>query len=133
VVPQWDTERTLALAAKSSPAGGPDLPAFLRDLFGNQPDRWSDSLTGADRWRFVINTLTRIRFCSADGELEFDTGGAARRATGPGTGCPAAPAPHSHRVRPLSTLGLIDSPTLLSIDTSRVWGGTDRGARGPAG
>jgi bis(5'-nucleosyl)-tetraphosphatase (symmetrical) len=42
-------------------------------MYGNEPRRWHDGLQGADRWRFVINTLTRIRFCSADGELEFGT------------------------------------------------------------
>ena len=52
---------------------GPDLGAFLRVMYGNEPARWSDALHGADRWRFVVNALTRIRFCTDDGTLDFKT------------------------------------------------------------
>ena len=128
VVPQWDTERTLALAAEvEALLAGPDLHHFLQVMYGNEPRCWSDALQGADRWRFVINTLTRIRFCSADGELEFDTkDGAGAAPAGywpwyqvPGRASAAQPIAFGH----WSTLGLIDSPTLLSIDTGCVWGG----------
>ncbi|MCV5263088.1 diadenosine tetraphosphatase, partial [Escherichia coli] len=43
---------------------------FLREMYGNQPARWSDELQGHDRLRNVVNTLTRIRFCTPDGHLE---------------------------------------------------------------
>ncbi len=35
--------------------------------------RWSESLAGAERLRFTLNALTRIRFVTADGTLEFAT------------------------------------------------------------
>ena len=74
VVPQWDTARTLALAAEvEALLRGPDLAPFMRRMYGNEPARWHDDLTGFDRWRFVINVLTRIRFCMADGTLDLKT------------------------------------------------------------
>lgn len=128
VVPHWDAARTLALAAEvEAMLAGPDLGSFLRVMYGNEPRQWSDSLHGADRWRFVINTLTRIRFCSADGELEFGAkDGAAAAPPGfmpwyevPGRATAGQPMAFGH----WSTLGLIDRPDLLAIDTGCVWGG----------
>ena len=40
-------------------------------MYGNQPDRWDESLTGPDRWRVVINVLTRMRFCRANGRIDL--------------------------------------------------------------
>ena len=129
VVPQWNLAQTLALAAEvEALLRGPDLPSFLQVMYGNEPARWRDDLAGADRWRFIINTLTRIRFCSAEGELEFASKDGADTA-------PPGFAPwfaHAHRAtagQPVafghwSTLGLINQPTLLAIDTGCVWGGT---------
>ena len=40
-------------------------------MYGNTPPGWSDGLRGADRLRVVVNALTRLRYCSAAGEMEF--------------------------------------------------------------
>ena len=40
-------------------------------MYGNTPSSWSDDLQGADRLRVVVNALTRLRYCSATGEMEF--------------------------------------------------------------
>jgi bis(5'-nucleosyl)-tetraphosphatase (symmetrical) len=118
----------LALAGEvESLLRGPDLAGFLRVMYGNEPARWSDSLQGADRWRFVINTLTRIRFCSDDGTLEMkSTDGADAAPPGfrpwfdvPGRRTAGTPIAFGH----WSTLGLINRPDLLAIDTGCVWGG----------
>ena len=72
VVPQWDLEQTLALAGEiEAVLRGPDLPDMLQQMYGNEPAMWSEALQGAERWRFVINVLTRIRFCTPDGRLEL--------------------------------------------------------------
>ena len=44
---------------------------FIKSMFGNQPDKWNSSLSGFDRYRFIVNALTRMRYCSNDGELNF--------------------------------------------------------------
>jgi bis(5'-nucleosyl)-tetraphosphatase (symmetrical) len=128
VVPQWDAARTLALAAEvQALLAGPDLRAFLQVMYGNEPARWDDRLVGADRWRFVINTLTRIRFCSADGTLELKTKEGAGAAPpgfhpwfeAPGRATAGTPMAFGH----WSTLGLIERPDLLALDTGCLWGG----------
>ncbi|MDP3085099.1 MAG: bis(5'-nucleosyl)-tetraphosphatase (symmetrical), partial [Rubrivivax sp.] len=125
---QWDSAETLSLAAEvETMLRGPDLPAFLQVMYGNEPSRWSPALTGTERWRFVINTLTRIRFCTADGTLDFKT------KDGPEAAPPghfpwyAVPgrrsADQAIAFGHWSTLGLINRPDLLSLDTGCAWGG----------
>ena len=40
-------------------------------MYGNTPDRWSDSLRGDDRLRCIVNGLTRLRYLHADGRMDF--------------------------------------------------------------
>jgi bis(5'-nucleosyl)-tetraphosphatase (symmetrical) len=128
VVPQWDTAQTLALAAEvEALLSGPDLGAFLQVMYGNDPDPWTDTLQGAERWRFVVNTLTRIRFCTDDGRLDFKAKeGAGAAPPGhrpwfdiPGRRTAGQPMAFGH----WSMLGLIARQDLLAIDTGCVWGG----------
>jgi bis(5'-nucleosyl)-tetraphosphatase (symmetrical) len=128
VVPQWGVAQTLSLAAAvQALLRGPDLAAFLRVMYGNQPDQWRDELAGDDRHRFVINALTRLRFCTAEGRLDFKTkdgAGAAQPGYHPWFDAPCRktagqPMAFGH----WSTLGLVNRPDLLGIDTGCVWGG----------
>ncbi len=128
VVPQWTAAQTLALAADvQAQLRGPALSDFLHVMYGNQPDRWREDLQGEARWRLVVNVLTRIRFCSADGQLDFKTKeGAAGAPPGyrpwfevPGRLTADQPIAFGH----WSTLGLINRPDLLALDTGCVWGG----------
>ena len=129
VVPQWDTTKTLALAAEvETLLRGPDLREFMTRMYGNEPRRWDDMLTGFERWRFIVNTLTRIRFCTDDGRLDLDTkDGAGAAPPGhrawfdvPGRGTAGQPVAFGH----WSTLGLVVRPDLLALDTGCVWGGS---------
>jgi bis(5'-nucleosyl)-tetraphosphatase (symmetrical) len=134
VVPQWDADQTLALAAEvQALLSGPDLRAFLTVMYGNEPRRWHDDLAGADRWRFVINVLTRIRFCAADGTLDFTLKEAASAAPAgllpwfdvPGRRSAGTPIAFGH----WSALGLLQRDDLLALDTGCVWGGRLSAAR----
>jgi bis(5'-nucleosyl)-tetraphosphatase (symmetrical) len=72
VLPQWTLEQTLALAAEvESVLRGHDLKANLSEMYGNTPAAWHDQLEGSDRLRVIINALTRLRFCTADGLMDF--------------------------------------------------------------
>jgi len=128
VSPAWDAAQTLALAGEvQAMLRGPDLGDFLPLMYGNQPARWSDTLQGPDRWRHVINVLTRIRFVHADDRLDFKTKeGAATPDSGlvpwfdfPQRASAGTPIAFGH----WSTLGLVNRPDLLGIDTGCVWGG----------
>ncbi len=134
VVPQWDAAQTLALALEvETMLAGPDLRAFLEVMYGNEPSIWRDDLAGADRWRFVVNTLTRIRFCDAAGRLDLETKeGAAAARPGfmpwfdvPGRRTATTPIAFGH----WSMLGLRNEPRLLALDTGCVWGGSLTAAR----
>jgi bis(5'-nucleosyl)-tetraphosphatase (symmetrical) len=134
VVPQWDLADTLTAAAEvEALLRGPDLPGFLHQMYGNQPSRWDPGLSGPDRLRCTINALTRLRFCTADGEMDFKTkDGAGAAPAGfmpwfevPGRRTAEVAIAFGH----WSTLGLLNRPLLLGLDTGCVWGGQLTAAR----
>lgn len=125
VPPQWTREDTLRLAAEVHElVRGPEFAAFLPRMYGDEPSRWSESLQGEERWRFIINALTRMRYCSPNGELEF----ASKETQAPPGYLPWFEVPgRATRGEPIafghwSALGLIDRPDLLGLDTGCVWG-----------
>lgn len=134
VVPQWDATQTLALAGEvQTLLRSEQLAAFLPLMYGNWPNRWSETLQGPERWRFIINVLTRIRFCTADGEMDFLVKEGADAAP-PGTKPWFEVATRRSADSPIafghwSTLGLIDTPLLLGLDTGCLWGGALSAAR----
>ena len=137
VLPQWTAAQTLSLAAEvSRMLNGPDGNLWLQSMYGNLPDRWSNDLEGADRWRVVVNALTRLRFCSSDGQMEFATKDSANAA--PDGFMPWFDVPHRRTAgTPVafghwSTLGLLHRPDLLALDTGCIWGGCLTAARLPA-
>lgn len=128
LAPQWDGATTLALAAEVHAClAGAEVARFLPRMYGNRPDRWDPALAGDDRLRFAINVLTRIRFCAADGTLDF------RAKEGAGAAPPGlmpwfeVPGRRSRgeaiAFGHWSTLGLVQRPDLLALDTGCVWGG----------
>ena len=128
VLPSWDAHKTIALATEvESVLRGGDVGDFLRRMYGNTPASWRDELQGADRLRVIVNALTRLRFCSADGEMEFATKeGVAAAPAGtlpwfdvPGRKTADVTVAFGH----WSTLGLLNRPGLISLDTGCVWGG----------
>lgn len=75
LVPQWDVSKALALAREVEAVlqDKQQLVPFLQNLYGNEPSQWSDDLQGWERLRFIVNVLTRIRFCTTEGVLDFAT------------------------------------------------------------
>jgi bis(5'-nucleosyl)-tetraphosphatase (symmetrical) len=96
-------------------------------MYGNEPAAWSNKLQGSERLRVIINALTRLRFCTVQGEMEFATkegAGAAPEGYLPWFDVPSratanTPVAFGH----WSTLGLINRPNLIALDTGCVWGG----------
>jgi len=134
VLPQWSAAQTLALAAEvEAVLRSADLPVFLREMYGNEPDQWDDTLTGSARLRCIVNALTRLRFCTPDGRMDFATkDGAAAAPPGylpwfevPERASRGTPIAFGH----WSTLGLVARDDLLALDTGCVWGGRLSAAR----
>lgn len=134
VAPQWSARQTLALAGEvEALLRSDDLPGFLQVMYGNEPGRWNPALQGPDRWRFAINVLTRIRFCAADGTLDFQLKESADAAPPhlmpwfdvPGRATAGTPIAFGH----WSTLGTLERDDLLALDTGCVWGGRLTAAR----
>lgn len=135
VLPQWDVPQTLALAAEAENAlRSSDWGVFLHSMYGNQPDAWSPALRGTDRLRLIVNALTRLRFCSSDGVMEFATKDSAAAAPDgfmpwfdvPGRRTAGQPIAFGH----WSTLKASTvRQGVLALDTGCVWGGCLTAAR----
>lgn len=72
VLPQWDVPRVLALAREAENAVRVDT-GFFEVMRGNDPDAWNDAVAGHDRIRAIVNALTRMRFITPEGRMEFKT------------------------------------------------------------
>ncbi|HYS58789.1 MAG TPA: symmetrical bis(5'-nucleosyl)-tetraphosphatase, partial [Burkholderiales bacterium] len=71
-LPQWDVPTAMALAGEvETELRGPRHKEFLAQLYGSRPDRWDDKLRGIDRLRVIVNAMTRLRFCTSEGVMEF--------------------------------------------------------------
>jgi bis(5'-nucleosyl)-tetraphosphatase (symmetrical) len=141
VLPQWSAAQTKALAdelhkALAEPPSWQDLEDFMRHLFGNEPFAWRDDLQGDDRLRVIVNALTRLRFCTPEGVMEFTAKEGLD--TAPSGYIPWFETPNHKALKPSvtvafghwSTLGLNDPqglfhrPGLYCMDTGCVWGQT---------
>ena len=128
VLPQWDVTRTLMLAAEvEATLRGPGLVDFLSEMYGNEPAQWDDSLRGAARLRVIVNALTRLRFCTPEGVMDLKSSGGPDQAPPgflpwfdvPGRKTAGARIAFGH----WSTLGFLQRPDIISLDTGCVWGG----------
>jgi bis(5'-nucleosyl)-tetraphosphatase (symmetrical) len=128
VEPRWSVEDTLERAAEVQAALRSDgWTDFMHHLYGDQPRQWEDRLTGWDRLRVIVNILTRTRYCSPNGELDLAAKegiGAAPTGKVPWFDLPErATAGVTIAFGHWSTLGLLNRPNLLGLDTGCVWGG----------
>jgi bis(5'-nucleosyl)-tetraphosphatase (symmetrical) len=70
--PQLGIEQCLALSREvETVLQSDEFPTFLSAMYGNEPPLWHDDLAGMDRLRVITNFLTRIRYCTAQGEMEL--------------------------------------------------------------
>jgi bis(5'-nucleosyl)-tetraphosphatase (symmetrical) len=127
-LPQWTPEKALALAGEvETVLRGENYRDFLEHMYGNEPRRWHDDLHGMSRLRLITNAMTRLRFCSAEGEIDFAH-------KGPPGSQPKnllpwydVPGRASHDVTVLfghwSALGSLLRPNLAALDTGCLWSG----------
>jgi bis(5'-nucleosyl)-tetraphosphatase (symmetrical) len=127
LLPQWSIKKALALAAEVETAlKGADVNAFLRPLYGNLPNAWRDDLTGDDRLRVIVNAMTRMRLCTANGDMEFKHKLAP--VDMPQGFAPWYDAPErAHSGTPVifghwASLGVFLRPDVIGLDSGCVWG-----------
>ncbi|MBK8164274.1 MAG: symmetrical bis(5'-nucleosyl)-tetraphosphatase [Gammaproteobacteria bacterium] len=126
--PQWDLAQAAARAAEvEAVLSSDDYVAFLRDMYGGKPDRWSEDLRGTDRLRFILNCYTRLRFCDVQGRIHLkEKGSPFGRDDGlkpwfdiPGRASADLNLVFGH----WSTLGRYHAPGVCALDSGCVWGG----------
>ncbi len=128
LAPAWPLSQAKRLANEvemrlrdHSPVG------FLKNLYGNEPSQWNESLSGYERWRCIINYFTRMRFCHRDGSLDFSYKGDI--ANKPHHLLPWFEIPH--RVNANDNIifghwaalgGQTKTPHVFPLDTGCIWG-----------
>jgi bis(5'-nucleosyl)-tetraphosphatase (symmetrical) len=128
LLPQWTVAEAQALAGEVEAAlRAPNWREFLAHLWGSEPAARSGDLSGWPRLRVIVNAMTRLRFCTPDGIMDF-------RAKGKIDGAPPgyapwfeAPARQSADTTLVaghwSALGLKILPNFLALDSGCLWGG----------
>ena len=128
LLPQWSVTQARALAVEvEEKLQGPDYRAVLGELWGSKPVAWSNKLKGAERLRVIVNAMTRMRFCTLDGKMNFEAKGKVENAP---KGCvPWFEVPGRRSADQVlvtghwSALGLRILPNLLTLDSGCLWGG----------
>jgi bis(5'-nucleosyl)-tetraphosphatase (symmetrical) len=128
LLPQWRINDALALSKEvENVLQSDNWQAHFAHLYGNTPVQWNNNLKDFDRLRVIINGLTRLRFCTAEGVMDFKMKENADHA--PIGFLPWFDVPkrqsQSHRIvfGHWSTLGLKIRPDIVALDTGCVWGG----------
>lgn len=127
IPPIWTLQQAQQLAQEVEAQLRSDAyGAFLQEMYGNQPDTWSDDLTGTARWRLITNYFTRMRFCSAQGQLNLTDKESAEQS--PAGFAPWFSLPHAALDAPIlfghwaALEGRSTHPNAIALDTGCVWG-----------
>ena len=127
--PQWTVDEALLRAREvEAVLQGPDAPLWFQRMYGDRPDHWGEDLKGWERLRFIVNCLTRLRYCTADGRLGLDFKGPP--GSQPQRFMPWFEVPgrksidHTLVFGHWSTLGYKRHENVVGLDTGCLWGGS---------
>lgn len=127
--PQWDMPTARSCAREVERALKKDPARLFQMMYGDEPSRWDDALAGAERLRFIVNCFTRLRYVGADGRLALRVKGSPSKSQTKQL-IPWFEAPDVRWRGPRvvfghwSTLGFLNTSTVVSLDTGCVWGGS---------
>lgn len=125
--PQWTIAQARDRADEvEAVLRGPQCVDFFPHMYGDQPDRWDESLDGWERLRFIVNCFTRLRYVDHSGRVMVKVKGApdANQHLTPWFRV-AERRTKSQRIvfGHWSTLGLVMEHNVHALDTGCVWGG----------
>ncbi len=126
--PQWTLDVAQACAAAvEAKLRGAGIKKLMRKLLGSQCDSWSASRPYAEQLGYIINCLTRLRYCDPAGHLELREKGPPGRQPAPYLPWFAAPR-RLHVSEKIvfghwASLGTCNEPGVHALDTGCVWGG----------
>lgn len=73
ISPHWSLQQARESATEVETILRSDKWAWLiENMYANQPDLWDASLQGIERYRYIINAFTRMRFCDKEGRLDME-------------------------------------------------------------
>ena len=109
----------------------PGYRDFLANMWGSEPAAWDEALAGWDRMRVIVNAMTRLRFCTPEGAMEFRAPGSKGPPERGPAGCvPWFSVPNRKSADQTlitghwSGLGFRQEPNLLALDSGCLWGGS---------
>ena len=130
IPPQWTLKKALKCAAEVEHALSDDnlYGPYLDGMYGNEPSKWDNDLTGVARLRVITNYFTRMRFCTREGKLDL------KSKEGADTALPGYAPWFTYKERKTQGLKIIfghwaalegkcDEPGIFALDTGCVWGG----------
>lgn len=73
IPPHWSPAKAMKFAKKAhKKIASAQQHEWLSIMYGEKPNHWDDADDKITKFRYTINALTRMRFCHADGSLDFD-------------------------------------------------------------
>lgn len=130
ISPEWDLQTARQTAREVEAILQSDNWLWLiKNMYTNQPNTWQDNLTGLDRYRYIINAYTRMRFCFPDGALDMQHKVPPRELNHSEL-LPWFQLPNRTPIHKTILFGHwaalegYTSQTVIGLDTGCVWGGT---------
>ena len=127
LVNDWTAEDAVRLARQVAAKLRANPVDVFADMYGSKPDHWDESLRGPERRRVVINALTRMRYCTAEGRIDVKYKDAPSKVPAPWMPWFKVPDRASRATRIIcghwSSLGWHDGDNVIALDTGCVWGG----------
>jgi bis(5'-nucleosyl)-tetraphosphatase (symmetrical) len=72
ISPQWSRQDAISCAREVEKQLHSDNWKWLiKNMYADKPDVWSESLEGIERYRYIINAFTRMRYCFHDGRFDM--------------------------------------------------------------
>lgn len=125
--PQWSVNVALEHAQKAQKLiSSKNRIKWLSQMYGELPNNWNNAKTQIEKFRYTINSLTRMRFCHSDGSLDFES-----------KGTPASTPKHltpwfnfDNNLNDIewvfghwaALMGSCSNPRAYALDTGCVWG-----------